>query len=153
MILKDICDCRNVTHKLRCFYVCHSSEDLVIFSSRISSSFSYFCVIRTSVIFHSTGLYILKLLSYSFCKSKRFNNSGRWRNSKYLGKFTVYIKIIWSMLMLDRVYINCVDLEGFRGFLRRSLEIWRTDWENTKLSGKIKRKKIILNYVQSKQFS
>ena len=47
LIEKDICDCRNILVKLSCFYVCFSSGDLLIFSVRVSSFFSFFCVIRT----------------------------------------------------------------------------------------------------------
>ena len=36
----DICDCRNVSVKLPCVYVCLSSRNLFIFSARVSSLFS-----------------------------------------------------------------------------------------------------------------
>ena len=42
LIEKDICDGWNV---LLTLFVCHSSRDLFIFSVRVSSFFSYFCVI------------------------------------------------------------------------------------------------------------
>ena len=43
MIEKDIYDCRNLSVKLPCVYVCLSSRDLFIFSARVVSFFSYFC--------------------------------------------------------------------------------------------------------------
>jgi len=46
LIERDICDCWNVSVKLLCVYVYLSSEDLFIFSVRVSSFFSYFCVMR-----------------------------------------------------------------------------------------------------------
>ena len=54
LIEKDIYDCWNVSVKLPCIYVCLSSGDLFSFSVRVSSFFSYFCVIRTSALFFST---------------------------------------------------------------------------------------------------
>ena len=44
LIKKCICDRRNVSAKLPCVNVCLSSGDLFIFSVRVSSFFSYFCV-------------------------------------------------------------------------------------------------------------
>ena len=43
VIDKDICDCWNISVKLPCVYVCHSSGYLFIFSVRFASLFSYFC--------------------------------------------------------------------------------------------------------------
>ena len=54
---KDICDCQNISVKLPCIYVCLSSGDLFIFLVRVSSFFSYFCIIRTSVLSFPHGLY------------------------------------------------------------------------------------------------
>ena len=50
LIRKDICDHQNVSVKLPCVYVGLSSEDLFIFLVKVSSSFPYCCVIRTSII-------------------------------------------------------------------------------------------------------
>jgi hypothetical protein len=55
--IADICDCQNVPVKLLFVYMCPFSGDLSIFSVRISSFFSYFCVIHTSVLSLSTWLY------------------------------------------------------------------------------------------------
>ena len=41
LIEKDSCDCRKISVKLSCVYVCISSRDLFIFSIRVSSFFSY----------------------------------------------------------------------------------------------------------------
>ena len=50
LIEKHICDCRNVSVELPCVSVCLSSGDLFIFSMRVSSFFSYFCVTCTSLL-------------------------------------------------------------------------------------------------------
>jgi hypothetical protein len=42
-------DCQNVSVELLCVYVCLSFKDLFIFLARVSSLFSYFCVINTLV--------------------------------------------------------------------------------------------------------
>ena len=64
LIEKDICDCRNSSVELPCVYVCLSSEDLSICSVRVSSSCSYFCVFRPSVLSFSTWYIILKCVYY-----------------------------------------------------------------------------------------
>ena len=56
LIEKDICDCRNVSVKLPCVYVCLSSWDLFIISVRVSSLYSnfcypYFCTFRFNVVY------------------------------------------------------------------------------------------------------
>ena len=52
LIKKDICVHWNVSVKVLFVYVCLSSGDLLIFSVRVSSLFSYSCVIPTLVISH-----------------------------------------------------------------------------------------------------
>ena len=47
-----------VSLKLPCVYECLSSRDLFIFLVRVSSFFSYNCVIHTSVLSFPFGLYI-----------------------------------------------------------------------------------------------
>ena len=54
LIEKDICGRRNVSVKLLCTNMRLLSGDLVIFSVRVPSFFSYFCVIRTPVLSLST---------------------------------------------------------------------------------------------------
>ena len=54
LIEENICDCRNVSVRLPCVYLCISSGDLLIFSARVSSFYSYFCVIHNSVLSPST---------------------------------------------------------------------------------------------------
>jgi len=65
---RDICDCWNILVKLPCVYVCLSSGDLFILSVRVSSFFSYFWLIRISLLQYITYLNILgsslKVLSH-----------------------------------------------------------------------------------------
>ena len=49
LIEKDICDCENASIKLLCDYLCLSSGDLLFFSVRVSSFYSYFLVTFTYV--------------------------------------------------------------------------------------------------------
>ena len=51
---KDICDCQNISIKLLCVYWCLSYGDLLIFLVRVSSFYSYFCVICILVLSLST---------------------------------------------------------------------------------------------------
>ena len=51
-LLIDICGCQNVSVKLLCVYVCLSSGDFFIFLVRVSSFYSYFYVIPTSILSH-----------------------------------------------------------------------------------------------------
>jgi hypothetical protein len=68
LIEKDICDRRNVLVKLPCVCVCLLSRDLLIFSLRVSSFFSYFfCVIHISVLFFPHGLYRKELI-ITYCR-------------------------------------------------------------------------------------
>ena len=51
LIEKDICDCRNVSVKLPCVYVCLSSGDLFVFSARVSLSFPIY--VRLKIVYKS----------------------------------------------------------------------------------------------------
>ena len=56
LIKKDISDHQNVLFKLLCVYVCLSSRGFFIFSVRVFSFFTYFCVIRTLVLYFPCDL-------------------------------------------------------------------------------------------------
>ena len=63
---EDICDHQNVSVKLPCVCVCLLSGDLFIFSARVSSFFSYFCVIIITVIYMLNVTVSVNLFFYSF---------------------------------------------------------------------------------------
>ena len=69
LIETDICDCRNVSVKLSCVYLCLSSRDLFIFSVRVF----FFYVIYASVLSLFTWLLYTDLGAFvsSTCSSHR----------------------------------------------------------------------------------
>ena len=82
LIEKDICDCQNISVTVLCVHVCLSAGDLFIFLVRVSSLFSYFCVICTSV------------RSLSMCSP-----------------FLPYLAIFWSDKISGIYQLNCKDCE------------------------------------------
>ena len=59
LIEKDVCDRRNVSVKLPCVYVYPSFGYLIIFSVRVSSFFSHFCIYKLVYIqLNLKGLFI-----------------------------------------------------------------------------------------------
>ena len=85
LIVKDICDCRNVLVKLSCVYVCLSSGDPFKFSVRVSPFFPCFCVIRNSVLSLSN---VVKGKSQAFSiistHWKQINRLGRlWKIDRF----------------------------------------------------------------------
>ena len=73
LIEKDICDWWNVSVKL-CVYVCLSSGDLFIFSVRVSSFFTYCCVICTLVLSFSCDNFFLILICIILTNNSHHKN-------------------------------------------------------------------------------
>ena len=75
-IKKDNCDCQNVSVKLLYVYVCLSTGHLLIFSIRVSSFFSFFCLIHTLILSLSMFIYVL----HSFMKIMFLTLCARYLN-------------------------------------------------------------------------
>ena len=78
LIEKEICDCRNLSVKLPCIYMCLSFGNLFIFSLNVFSFFSYFRVIHTLV---------LSLSMWSHRCLKQIYNHHNWISLHLLGMF------------------------------------------------------------------
>ena len=130
LIEKDICDCQNVSVKLPCVYVCLSSGDLFIFSVRVSSCFSYFFVIRTSVLFLSMwfifSVRVSSCFSYFFCYP-------------YFGTFPFYVVHFFSKSFLLLFLFFCYPYFGTFPFYVVSMRALLCFKQHGKGSSKVQR--------------